>query len=194
MIAGPLTLTASIALSPRVVSSAARQLELIAAAPARQYISAIAALIALALLLGAVLGLAALTREPRPVDVLIGAALSLVGIVATAASTSLGLFEWQMTRGSVQRPQMVALLERLYHSPGLASVFYFSGLLGIGLAVLALALARAGALWPAAAIALAAGALGIDVGFAVNSLPLALVASLWLVLGLGWAGVQELRR
>ncbi len=159
------------------------QLQLVAEHPDRQYISAVIALVAFALLVPAVFGLAALLRPARPRLARAGGGLAIAGLVATACSTGLGLLEWQMVKGRLDRAQMVALLDQLESSGGMAGVFFAGALVSGGLLLLALALGITRRLPVVLAAGLALGPIGVDLGFTVNSLPVAIAGGTLMALG-----------
>lgn len=192
LILGPLLLLAANVVSPAMRTSNVEQLRIVARQPDRQYVSALLALLAIGLLVPAVFGLRDLLRPTHPRLGLIGAWTAIVGLIATTCSLGLGLLEWQMVKGHLDRASMVALLDQLEGSRGMAVVFFAGVLVSVGLLLLAagLAASRSAPRWmPALA---AAGTVGVEVGFTINNLPVAIVASGAMVVGLAGLGRRVL--
>jgi hypothetical protein len=185
LVGSALALLLANGISPDVSSSDARQLEIVAAHGPRQYISAVLALVALAFLLPAGLGLAGKLRGRWASHGVPGAALLVIGVVATATATALALVEWRASRPGLDRGQMTELIHRLDTNTGVAAVFISGIAVPLGLAVIALGLARDRALSPVLAVLVVLGPAIVDAGYTVNSLPLAIAGSAVMVVGYG---------
>jgi hypothetical protein len=170
-------------ISPAVSSSDLRQLAIVAAHGPRQYVSALLALVAIALLLPAGLGLAGKLRARWASYGVPGAALLVVGIVATATATALALVEWRAARPGLDRGQMTELLHRLDTNAGIAAVFLAGIGVPLGLAAIAAGLARDRVLSVPLAVLVVAGPLLVDAGYTINDLPTAIVGSVVMVVG-----------
>lgn len=176
-------LLAADVISPVMSSSDARQLEIVTAHGPRQYVSAVLALIALALLLPAGIGLAGRLRGRWATYGIAGAGLLTVGVVATATATALALVEWRASRPGLDRSQMTRLLHELDTNTGIAAVFLAGIGVPLGLAVLAVGLVRDRVLAPRLAVLLVAGPLLVDAGFLVNDLTVAIIGSAVMLVG-----------
>jgi hypothetical protein len=170
-------------ISPVMSSSNAHQLEIVGRQGPRQFVSAVLALLALALLIPAGLGLAGKLRERWGSHGITGAALLVAGVLATTLSLSLALVEWQASRGGLDRAQMTSLLDQLMSNTGIAVLFALGAGVPLGLAVLALGLVRDRVLAAPLAALLVAGPTVVDAGFALNSLPTAIAGSAVMTVG-----------
>jgi len=183
LLGSALALLAADVISPVMSSSDAKQLEIVAAHGPRQYISAVLALVALALLLPAGIGLAGKMRGRWARHGIAGAGLLTVGVVATATATALALVEWRASRPGLDRGQMTELLHQLDTNTGVASVFIAGIGVPLGLAVLAFGLVRDKVLSAPLGVLLLAGPLVVDAGFTVNDLTVAIIGSAVMVVG-----------
>jgi hypothetical protein len=183
LLGSALALLAADVISPVMSSSDAHQLEIVAAHGPRQYISAVLALVALALLLPAGLGLAGRMRGRWASYGILGAGLLTVGVVATATATALALVEWRASRPGLDRGQMTQLLHQLDTNTGIASVFIAGIGVPLGLVVLAVGLVRDKVLSATLGVLLVAGPTIVDAGFTVNNLTVAIIGSAVMVVG-----------
>lgn len=183
LVGSALALLAADVISPVMSSSDAEQLEIVAAHGPRQYISAVLALVALALLLPASIGLAGKLRGRWASHGVVGAGLLTVGVIATATATALALVEWRASRPGLDRGQMTQLLHQLDTNTGVAAVFIAGIGVPLGLAVLAVGLVRDKVLSVPLGVLLVAGPAIVDAGFTVNELTVAIVGSAVMVVG-----------
>jgi hypothetical protein len=183
LVTSAVSLLAADVISPVMSSSDARQLEIVSAHGPRQYVSAVLALIALAALVPAGLGLAGKLRGRWGSHGVLGAGLLVTGVVATATATALALVEWRASRPGLDRTQMTRLLHELDTNTGVAVVFLAGIGVPLGLGIIALGLARDRVLPAWLAALLVAGPLLVDVGFTINDLPTAIAGSAVMVVG-----------
>jgi hypothetical protein len=194
MVAGSLFALASFVVSPRLETDEAKQLAVVADHLDRWYISSLLGAIAVALLVPATLGLMHMLREKHAGYGHVGGALSIVGLLATMASTGVALMMWQMAKNGVD-PTDVSTLKALNDSAGYVIPVIAVGTLGtvVGYVALAAGLSRAHAVdwWMAALIAL--GPIGINAGFLAGSLAVSIAGAALLFVGLGSIGAMVLR-
>jgi hypothetical protein len=193
LIATPLFLLLACALSPAMVTDNHRQLELVAEHPMRQWVSALFALAALATIIPAALALRRRLRDRYPRAADWGAGTVIAGAISTAMSTGLGLLEWQMTLGGVNREQMVKLLDQVEGDPVMTVVFLTGALLSVGIVVLAIGVARAGVAPAWMPGGMAVGTIVVDLAFTINNLPTGIAGSAIMTAGMGGIGLRMLR-
>ncbi len=187
MIFAPLLWLASSALGPphRVSRHLADPLPHIAADPDRFLAFTLVGMLSLALLVPAVLGVAHVLRERRPILALSGAALVLVGTLSSAVVHGIQLVQHQMIDAAADREQMVALLQRV--EGGIALKVIFAGLLVglfLGWVILSIALFVTHVAPRAIPVAILAS---LMVNFVKPELEV--VSRLFFLIGLGWLGV-----
>ena len=189
LIAAPMLLLLSEAVSPDLSDDGRQSLATVAAEPLRLAAWVWIGILSAVLFIPAVVGIAHLRQRRGGRLVALGAALGVIGSVGYAVHQALFMQLPSMTSGDPA--EMAAVYERQAGSPAVAVVTFLLFLvpLMVGLLVLGIGLYRAGVapLWPALAIALAilpsAVPLPIDLGYASFAL---LVAGMggyaWLVL------------
>jgi hypothetical protein len=161
----------------------------VAADPDRFYASTVVGIAGSVLLVPAVLGLMHMLREREVVLGHVGGALALLGSLMFMLFWGAALMEWQMVRGSGDGAQMTALLDRYMHTTGTELFFWFSLAFTIGLIGLAAGLVRARFVHWSTALALAAGAVVLQVAFFVgNEATYYIVATAILLVGFGSIG------
>ncbi len=194
MVSGSLFALASFVVSPRIETSEAKQLAVVADHLDRFYLSALLGAIAVTLLVPATLGLMHMLREKQAGSGHLGGALAIVGLMATMASAGVAFMMWQMAKNGVSASD-VATLKALNDSAGYVIPVLAVSTLGtvVGYVVLAVGLNRARAVdwWMAALIAL--GPIGINVGFLAGSLGVSIAGAALLFIGLGSIGAMVLR-
>jgi hypothetical protein len=143
MVVGPLLLLIAFVASPRLETGAAEQLRVAAEHVDRYYLVNLLAMIGVALLVPAVLGLMHMVRERRPAHGAIGGGLAVLGLLATMASFGIAFAIWRMVSDGVQAAD-VALLDSLLDTAGVVIPTTAVGFLGcIGFVVLMLGMYRA---------------------------------------------------
>jgi len=191
MILAPLLWLASAALGPphRASKHLADVLPYVAADPDRYLAFTLVGVLSLALFVPAVLGVAHVLREQRPLLALSGAALAVVGILSSAVIHGVQFVQQQMIDVAADRGQMVALLQRTEAGIGLKVTF-----VGIILGLLLGWLILSGALFVTRVVPRAIPVL-IVVSFMVNIVKpeLGIVSRLFFLIGLGWLGSLVLR-
>lgn len=165
------------------------------------YVAHVVILVALPLFVPAVIALLRLLRGRTAVLAEAGAVVTLFGLFATEAFVAVeGLVTWQMTDGGANRDEMVALLERFNQEAGtFVPIGLGTAVFVAGMAVLGLALVRAGLVPPLLAWAVLVSRLiaaaAIAVGESSGEYQQAIVSGgdLVLLLGLGGLGLWLLR-
>jgi hypothetical protein len=193
MVVAPLVLLFATVIHPASSMNEATQVATIADNLDAWYVAHLLALIAIAVMVPAVLGLMHMLREREVAFGHVGGGLAMLGLLAFAGIVGMELVMWQMVAGGSTR-EAVALLERLNETAGIVIPFAFVSFgFALGLASLAAGLYRARVVqsWMAVSVAVGAVLFGIAFGAATNWL--AIVAAAFLVVGLGAIGRMILR-
>ena len=193
MVVAPLVLLAAMVIHPASDMDEATQVATIADNLDAWYVAHLLALISIAVMVPAVLGLMHMLREREVAFGHLGGGLAMLGLLAFAGIVGMELVMWQMVAGGSTR-EAAALLERLNETAGIVIPFVVVSFgFALGLACLAIGLYRARAVQSWTAISLAVGAVvfGFAIGAALNWL--AIVAAAFLVVGLGTIGRMVLR-
>lgn len=193
MVVAPLVLLVAMVIHPASDMNEATQVATIQDNLDAWYVAHLLALISIAVMVPAVLGLMHMMREREVAFGHVGGGLALLGLLAFAGIVGMELVMWQMAAGGSTR-EAVALLERLNNTAGILIPFAFVSFgFALGLACLAAGLYRARAVQSWMAISTAAGAIlcGFAIGTAMNWL--AVVAAAFLAVGLGAIGRMVLR-
>ena len=193
MVVAPLVRLAAMVIHPASDMNEATQVATIQDNLDAWYVAHLLALISIAVMVPAVLGLMHMLREREVAFGHVGGGLAMLGLLAFAGIVGMELAMWQMAAGGSTR-EAVALLERLNNTAGIVIPFAFVSFgFALGLACLAAGLYRARAVQSWMAISTAAGAIlfGFAIGTAMNWL--AVVAAAFLVVGLGAIGRMVLR-
>jgi hypothetical protein len=194
MVVAPLVLLAAMVIHPASDMDEAAQVATIADNLDAWYVAHLLALVSIALMVPAVLGLMHMLREREVAFGHVGGGLAVLGLLAFTGIVAMELVMWQLA-GAGETAQAVALLERLNDTAGIVIPFVLVSFgLSLGLACLAIGLYRARAVQSWMAISVAAGAvlLGAAIGSAMNWL--AIVAAAFLVVGLGAIGRMVLQQ
>jgi len=193
MVVAPLVLLAAMVIHPASDMNEATQVATIQDNLDAWYVAHLLALVSIAVMVPAVLGLTHMLREREVAFGHVGGGLAMLGLLAFAGIVGMELAMWQMAAGGSTR-EAVALLERLNNTAGIVIPFAFVSFgFALGLACLAAGLYRARAAQSWMAISTAAGAVlfGFAIGTTMNWL--AVVAAAFLVVGLGSIGRMVLR-
>ena len=193
MVVAPLVLLFATVIHPAGSMNEATQVATIADNLDAWYVAHLLALIAIAVMVPAVLGLMHMLREREVAFGHVGGGVAMLGLLAFAGIVGMELVMWQMVAGGSTR-EAVALLERLNETAGIVIPFAFVSFgFALGLASLAAGLYRARVVqsWMAVSVAVGAVLFGIAFGAATNWL--AIVAAAFLVVGLGAIGRMILR-
>jgi hypothetical protein len=193
MVVAPLVLLAAMVIHPASDMDEAAQVATIADNLDAWYVAHLLALVSIALMVPAVLGLMHMLREREVAFGHVGGGLAMLGLLAFTGIVAMELVMWQLA-GAGETAQAVALLERLNETSGIVIPFVLVSFgLSLGLACLAIGLYRARAVQSWMAISVAAGAVlfGVAIGSAMNWL--AIVAAAFLVVGLGAIGRMVLQ-
>ncbi|MDQ4040299.1 MAG: hypothetical protein M3141_00950 [Actinomycetota bacterium] len=169
MILAPALFLVSAILAPSSDNDAGAILGAVADHPDRFYISTVIGIAGSVLLVPALLGLMHMLREREVAFGHVGGGLALLGAVVSMLFWGMALMQWQMVRGTGDRAEMTALLDRYMDTAGTAVFFFFGLALTIGLIVLALGLWRASAVHWSTAGALALGAVVLQIAFFVGT-------------------------
>ena len=193
MVVAPVVLLVTAVIHPASDMNEATQVATIADNLDAWYVAHLLALVSIALMVPAVLGLMHMLREREVAFGHLGGGLAMLGLLAFAGIVGMELVMWQMVAGGSTR-EAVALLERLNDTAGIVIPFIFVSFgFALGLVCLAIGLYRARAVqsWMAVLVAVGAIAFGFAVAAAMNWL--AIVAAAFLVVGLGAIGRMVLR-
>ena len=193
MVVAPLVLLVAMVIHPASDMNEATQVATIQDNLDAWYVAHLLALISIAVMVPALLGLMHMLREREVAFGHVGGGLAMLGLLAFAGIVGMELAMWQMAAGG-STAEAVALLERLNNTAGIVIPFAFVSFgFALGLACLAAGLYRARAVQSWMAISTAAGAIlfGFAIGTTMNWL--AVVAAAFLVVGLGSIGRMVLR-
>ncbi|MEA2365876.1 MAG: hypothetical protein QOI32_1388 [Thermoleophilaceae bacterium] len=188
MVVAPLVLLAAMVIHPASDMDEATQVATIADNLDAWYLAHLLALVSIALMVPAVLGLMHMLREREVAFGHVGGGLAMLGLLAFTGIVAMELVLWQMAAGGDSR-EAVAVLERLNETAGIVVPFLFVSFgFSLGVACLAIGLYRARAVQSWMAVSVAGGA--VLFGFAMASAMnwLAIVAAAFLVVGLGAIG------
>lgn len=188
MVVAPLVLLAAMVIHPASDMDEATQVATIANNLDAWYLAHLLALVSIALMVPAVLGLMHMLREREVAFGHVGGGLAMLGLLAFTGIVAMELVLWQMAAGGDSR-EAVAVLERLNETAGIVVPFLFVSFgFSLGVACLAIGLYRARAVQSWMAVSVAGGA--VLFGFAMASAMnwLAIVAAAFLVVGLGAIG------
>lgn len=193
MVVGPLLALAAFIVSPAIKSGSAAQVAEVARHQDRFLLSMLLSLAAVALVIGATLGLMHMLRERMVTHGNVGGGLALIGLVATTAQLGAQLTAWPMVRDGVQAADISAFHSLTHDAATTIPLFVVPWLAVIGFAALALGLYRARAVdwWMAAMLAL--GALGITLAGPVASVAVGIVGAALFLVGSGSIGMLVLR-
>jgi hypothetical protein len=193
MVLGPLLVLVAFVLSPRLETDAGAQLRVAAEHVDRFYLVNLIAMVGVALLFPAVLGLMHMVRERRPFEGAVGGGLAFVGLLATMASFGLAFAMWQMVADGVQ-PSDVSLVNSINDAAGIQIPIGIVGFAGaVGFVVLMLGMYRAHVVDWWMALFVATGVVLINVAFPTGMLALAIAGGALLLVGLGTIGLMVLR-
>jgi hypothetical protein len=193
MVVAPLVLLVATVIHPASDMNEATQVATIADNLDAWYVAHLLALIAIAVMVPAVLGLMHMLRDREVAFGHVGGGLAMLGLLAFAGIVGMELVMWQAVAGG-STGEAVALLERLNDTAGIVIPFMFVSFgFALGLACLAVGLYRARAVQSWMAISVAAGAILFGFALAAALNWLAIVAAAFLVVGLGAIGRMVLR-
>ena len=193
MVAGPLFALAAFVVTPALHTDAAAQLGSFADHPDRLVIAAILSLAAVALMIGATLGLMHMLRERMVAYGHAGGALALVGLVAWAAQCGMLMLAWQMVGDGVQPGDVTAWDGLVSSTAVLIAVQLMTWLGAAGFVILAAGLLRARAVETWASALVAVGAVAIVLAAPLESVAVGIAGAAVLLVGLGSIGAMVLR-
>jgi hypothetical protein len=192
MIGAPLLFLVAFAVSPKLETSATKTLFVTAQHPDRAFITLLVAMVGVALLLGAVLGLAHMMRERGAGYGNWGGIIAVLGVLGLMASFSVSFMVWLMAKDGVTAADAHLLHRYNVSAPGvIIGVVGFC--MALGFVILAMGLYRAHFVdwWMAMLVAI--GPVLMEVAFPAHALWMAIVGSAFLVVGLGSIGMMVLR-
>jgi hypothetical protein len=193
MFLAPLLFLAAFVVSPKLETSAGKQLAVANSHLDRYYISTLVAMVGLFLVVPAVLGLMHMVRERQPVYGAVGGGLTMIGVLASLVGVGAGFAIWQMASDGVQ-PADVSALHGMTHTAGAVIPLYIVGFVGaVGAVVLGYGLYAARVVDWWMALFFAAGIVCINVAFPAGALWLAIVGAALTLVGLGSMGLMVLR-
>ena len=194
MILTPLCFLAGDALWPVTHTKAADVLADASGNTGRLAAGMVFSMVGFALMVGAIIGLAHMLHERRPVTAMVGGAMGLVGLLSVTAIVAVGGgVVYEAARGG----QDTAAATRLVDSVLTGPVMIFgpiTELLSLGMIVLAVGLARSRvvAMWSAVCLGVAAVGLGVFNPLAIKPLILLSEAVLLVALApIGWMVMSE---
>ena len=189
MILAPVFLLVATIVHPESTTDEGAQLTVIADNLDAWLFAHVLALVAIAFLVPAVLGLMHMLREREVSLGHLGGGLAMIGLLAYVGIVAIeGFVGWQMGEAG-DRAAMVALLSSIYDSAGIVIPFFVMSLgFALGMVCLALGLYRARAVQSWMAICLAAGAVLLAIGTMTATNWLGIVAAAFLVVGFGSIG------
>jgi hypothetical protein len=193
MVGAPLFALMAYVVIPKLHTDEGAQLGSIAAHADRWLAASVLSMLAIVCAMIATLGLMHMLRERRPAHAAIGGALAFTGLAAWLCQMGVGLMLWQMTKDGVQASD-VAAYQGLVDTFGSALIlFWLPVLTAVGYVVLATGMFGSGIVdrWMAVMIGIAPVMLGIA-GLAA-SIPVGLIGSALLLVGLGATGLMVLR-
>jgi hypothetical protein len=193
MVAAPLMVLGAFVVSPAIHTDAREQLGSFAAHPDRLFISTLATVVAVALMVGATLGLMHMLRERMSAYGHAGGIMALLGLVSFAVFSGASLLAWQMVGDGIQATDVTAW-HGFTHSTGtVVTVAVMSYVGTAGFVVLAAGLWRARVVdwWMAAAIAVGVVAIALATPF--ESVAVGIAGAAVLMVGLAAVGLMVLR-
>ena len=194
MVLAPLLFLVAFVVSPKLETSAGKQLSVAADHVDRFYIANLLALVGLMLVVPAVLGVMHMLRERRPEYSAVGGALTLIGVFAAMVGQGVAFVMWEMARHGADSAANTSVLHAVTHDTGTVLPIYILGYaaaLGVVVLCAALYLARVVDWWMA--LFFAVGVVCINVAFPAGLLALAIVGSALMLVGLGSMGLMVLR-
>ena len=187
MAVAPLFALAGFIVHPAAHSNESAQLNSVSAHMDAWYLSHILLFVSVVLAVPAALGLMHMLREREVAWGHMGGGLAVIGLMAIAGLIGMDMVTWQMGVGA--HGEMASLLHRVDHTTGILIPFVGGALLfGVGYLALAMGLyrARAAASW--CAVCLIVGGVAFDVSLLMTSIPLAIVAAAFILVGQGAIG------
>jgi hypothetical protein len=193
MVLAPVAVLVAFLFSPPIHTNAGKQMASFAAHQDKLLFSTIMTMVALALAVGATLGLMHMLREREVAYGHVGGALALLGFLASMAMAGMFMLAWAMVRDGVQAGDVTAWHTATHNAGVVIPVTIVGFFATLGFIVLAAGLYRAKAVdwWMSAMLAL--GALGIALTGPFESVAVGVVASALLLVGLGSIGLMVLR-
>jgi hypothetical protein len=187
MVVAPLFALVGFVVHPAAHTDESAQLGTVTAHMDAWYLSHLLLFISVVLAVPAALGLMHMLREREVAWGHLGGGLALMGLMAIAGLIGMDMVTWQMGAGA--HGEMTALLTRVNETAGILIPFFVGGLLfGAGYLALGMGLYRARATASWFAVCLMVGGIAFDVSMIVASLPLAIVAAAFIVVGQGSIG------
>ena len=194
MVLAPLLFLVAFVVSPKLETSAGKQLSVAAGHADRFYLANLVAMVGLFLVVPAVLGVMHMLRERRPEYSAVGGTLTLIGVFAGMVGQGVAFVVWEMARHGADSAANTSVLHAVLHDTGTLVPVYIVGFLGaVGAVVLCAGLwmARVVDWWMATFFAV--GVVCINVAFPAGLLALAIVGAALMLVGLGSMGLMVLR-
>jgi hypothetical protein len=194
MVFAPALFLVAFVVSPKLETSAGKQLSVATSHVDRYYIANLIAMVGLILVVPAVLGLMHMIRERRPAYGAVGGGLTMIGVLCSLVGVGAAFVIWEMARHGGDTASNHAVVRALLHDAGAVIPLSILGMVGaVGAVILGagLYLARVVDWWMA--LFFAAGVVCITVAFPVGALALAIVGAALMVVGLGSVGLVVLR-
>ena len=184
MVVAPMLLLVATVIHPASDMDEATQVATIAANLDAWYAAHLIALIAIALMVPALLGLMHMLRERQVTLGHVGGGLAMLGLLAFVGIVAMELVMWQLV-GDGDTAAAVTLLQGLNESAGILIPFALVSFgFAIGMALLAVGLYRARAVQSWMAVCVGVGSIVFGFGIATAMNWLTIVAAAFLVVGL----------
>jgi hypothetical protein len=192
LIAAPLVFVVSESIHPDDKTNATDEVAVIAGGLDRWYTAHALEIVGIALMVGAVLGLAHLLHERSPGYAVVGGGLALIGLVMGAACFGTEGFGSYYLVKHAPRAAAIAAYDDMFNGARIIPFFAASLLISVGLVVLAVQLwrTRVVASWQAGAIAL--GAVAVAASGPSGTQALSLAGMVVLFIGLAPIGYMVL--
>jgi hypothetical protein len=193
MIGAPLFALIAYVVIPKLHTEEAAQLGSIAAHADRWLAATMFSALAIACAMLATFGLMHMLRERRPTHAAVGGALAFAGLAAWLCQTGVAFVFWQMTKDGVQASD-VAAYQGLADAFGSAFVLFWMPLLtAVGYVVLAMGLYTGKVVDRFMAAMIGIAPVLLAVAGVAASIPVGLIGSALLLVGLGATGLMVLR-
>lgn len=193
MVAAPLFALVAFMVMPKLHTDEGAQLASIAAHADRWLAATLLSMASIACAIVATIGLMHMLRERRPMHAAFGGALAFTGLAAWLCQMGVGMVLWQMTKDGVQSSDVSAYHGLMNTLGSQLVLFWLPVLTAVGYAVFAAGMfgARTVDWWMAVMIGIAPVLL--FVAGPAASIPVGLVGSALLLVGLGSTGLMVLR-
>jgi hypothetical protein len=183
VLGAPAALLVAAVLHPPPGASAESWLAASSTGGVRFYLAHLLFLVGAVLVVPAARGMAAALPAERAPCGALAATLTVWGALGVANLVGMDFFVWRMANGDADQSQMLVVLQDIATNPAvMGPAFALMGMLGLGVALLAMELRRAGVIATAPAALIAGGPL---LYFALPVKPLSVAGAVLLLAGMG---------